>query len=120
MRLYHTSKRENQTLIERESTQLAPGNQVDIHYTNADETLQGQDIAGIFGFTNLEDAKDFGYENGGDFIVYSFEANGEVIDDPEYASDPDFLKGEAKFFITEDYVDAAKVFDSQDDLEDCE
>jgi hypothetical protein len=110
MRLYHTTKKENQKLIEvYGSPRLAPGNQQDLHYTTADETLQGTEICGIFGFTDIQDAKDFGYENGGDFIIYAFEASGEIIDDPEYASDPDFLKGEAKFFVTEDYVESELV-----------
>ena len=115
MKLYHATKRENQRLIESyETPKLAPGNQVDLKYTNADDTLQGQDVCGIFGFTDIEDAKDFGYNNGGDFVIYAFDVTGEVIDDPEYADDPDSLKGEAKFMVTEDSVDAVIAFDSQD------
>ena len=121
MKLYHATKRANVNAIESFDTpKLAPGNQQDLHYTNADETLQGQEVCGIFGFTDIEDAKDFGYNNGGDFVIYAFEADGEVIDDPEYADDTDFLKGKAKFLVTEDYVDAVRVFDSDDLREDCE
>jgi len=120
MKLYHATKREKQEYIEWQGTpELMPGNQEDLHYTNADETFQGSNLCGIFGFTALQDAKDFGYENGGDFVVYEFDADGELLDDPEY-SDPDFLQGEAKFFVTESRIGAVKVFDSQDDLEDCE
>jgi len=112
MKLYHTTKKANQSLIEwNGGPQLAPGNQVDLNWSNADETFQGQDICGLFGFTDIEDAKEFGYENGGDFIIYAFDADGETLDDPEY-DDPEYLNGEAKFFVTEEHVDAELVFEA--------
>ena len=111
MKLYHTTNKKNQSLIEwNGSPQLAPGNQVDLNWSNADETLQGQDICGLFGFTEIQDAKDFGYDNGGDFIVYAFESDCDMLDDPEY--DPNFLNGDAKFVVTEDHIDAELVFES--------
>ena len=67
------------------------------------DTLQGK-IMGVYGFVTLDDAINFAGDNGGDGVVFSFEADDDcTINDPEY-------DGEAKIYLTTTPVPARLVW----------
>jgi hypothetical protein len=79
MKLYHGTQSKNINSIVTYGLSPSDGG---IKLTNSD-TLQGQDICGIYGFTSLDDAKSFAMDNGCDGAVFAFDA-ADVINDPEY------------------------------------
>ena len=110
MILYHATDREYAESIE--ATGLYPTDGGTKYVDPNLETLQGKGLYGIFGFTDIRDAKEFCNENGYDGIIYEFEAS-EIIDDPEYDSNfPQYaIYGQSKFAITNEPIHARLIWE---------
>jgi len=103
MKLYHATPAENaEAIMESGISPTDCGDKVN----GNEETLQGCDLYGVYGFTSIADAQDFASLNSWfDSVVFEFEAGEtDLIDDPEY-------DGESKFFVTDEPV-AAKLITS--------
>jgi len=105
MKLYHVSPIENEESITDNG--LFPTNtNMPTCITGNAETLQGQNVTGIYGFVALDDAIMFAEDNRGIEmnVIFSFDVpeGCEVVDDPEY-------NGEAMFVATDEPISAEKV-----------
>lgn len=105
MKLYHVSPIENEESIM--SVGLFPANtSMATCVTGNSETLQGTDMAGVYGFISLDDAIEFAEMNRGveENVIVAFDAPDgcEVIDDPEY-------DGQALFVVTDEPIRATKI-----------
>jgi hypothetical protein len=95
MKLYHATNSNNIDSINVSG--IAPNN-TDDGRCNAELS----DMTGVYGFTDIESAHDFAGDQGwgGDYAVYSFDAE-DIISDPEYDDDS------AMFYATDDNVCAS-------------
>jgi hypothetical protein len=105
MKLYHVSPIENEESITDNG--LCPTNtNTPTCVTGNAETLQGQNVTGIYGFVALVDAIMFAEDNRGIEmnVIFAFDVpeGCEVVDDPEY-------DGEAMFVATDEPISAEKV-----------
>ena len=105
MKLYHVSPIENEESITDNG--LFPTNtNMPTCITGNAETLQGQNLTGIYGFVDMADAIMFAEDNRGldENVIFAFDLPDgcEVVDDPEY-------NGEAMFVVTDEPIAAEKV-----------
>lgn len=105
MKLYHVSPIENEDSIL--SVGLIPNSTSNATcITGNAETLQGQNVTGIYGFVDLWDAKSFAEDNRGleMNVIFAFDVPDgcEVVADPEY-------DGEAMFVVTDEPIFVEKV-----------
>ena len=81
MKLYHATPTENaESIIESGIFPTDCGTKAH----GDTDTLQGKGLTGVYGFRSIEDAELFASDNGNDFVIFSFDCDGETIDDPEY------------------------------------
>ena len=105
MKLYHVSPIENEDSIL--SNGLCPNSTSNpTCVTGNADTLQGQNVSGIYGFVDLYDAEQFAIDNRGlecnTIFAFVVPEGCAVVDDPEY-------NGEAMFVATDEPVTVAKV-----------
>lgn len=99
MKLYHGTESDNIDSINESG--LCPTDCGNKSVDPTIQTLQGKGYYGIYGFTNLSDAKDFTNDNGCDGAVYEFDADDNlIVDDPEYSAE-NYLDGKAVFVQTD-------------------
>jgi len=105
MKLYHVSPIENEESIL--SNGLCPNSTSNpTCVTGNADTLQGQNVNGVYGFVDLYDAEQFAIDNCGleCNVIFAFDVpeECEVVADPEY-------DGEAMFVATNEPVSVVKV-----------
>jgi hypothetical protein len=84
MLLYHATPAENKESIETYG--LIP----DITSALADDTQLK--LNGVYGFDSIDSARKFASYQDGQYIIYSFETDGNEIVDPEYNGDAYFVE----------------------------
>lgn len=106
MKLYHATKKDNvDSIIE---SGIVPSDCSQMAYYLDGPTLQGTDISGVYGWTDIRDAEWFVRENCWRYeaVIVSFEADDDtVIDDPEFVGCT-WIEGQSKFFVTTNQVPA--------------
>ena len=105
MKLYHVSPIENEQSI-IDSGIFPNSTNAATCITGNTETLQGQNVTGIYGFVDLWDAQQFAIDNSGlecnAIFAFDVPEGCEVVADPEY-------DGEAMFVATDEPIFAEKV-----------
>jgi len=87
MKLYHASPIENKESIAANGICKMVTDKI----TFADDQISEE---GVFGFTNIDSAHDFGVDCcGGEYVIFSFDT-GEAIIDPEYDGEAMFTTDE--------------------------
>ena len=104
MKLYHVSPIENEESITEQG--IYP-NSTDMGtcVTGDGDTLQGQGLTGVYGFTDVQQAIWFAEDNRGMECncIFEFETGDcDTMDDPEY-------DGEAMFVVTDEPIMAVKI-----------
>jgi hypothetical protein len=106
MKIYHVSPIENEESIL--SVGLCP-NSTDrgTCVAGKGDTLQGQNVMGIYGFVALQDAVMFAEDNRGLEMntIFAF----DVPDGCEVVTDPEYYDGEAVLVVTDEAIAVAKV-----------
>lgn len=88
MKLYHSTPIENMQSIIDNGIDACVTDKI----TSSDEQITSE---GVFGFDNIESAKEFGSDCcGGEYAIFSFDADNAIVD-PEYDGDA---------FFTSDYI----------------
>lgn len=105
MKLYHVSPIENEDSIL--SNGLCPNSTSNpTCVTGNADTLQGQNVSGIYGFVELYGAEQFAIDNRGlecnTIFTFDVPEGCEVVADPEY-------DGEAMFVVTDEPITVVKV-----------
>ena len=107
MKLYHASDYENKESIEEFG--LCPTDCGSKIVDPSKFSLQNNSYTGIYGFINLDDAIEFGRDNGFVTVVFMFDApDCDTINDPEY-------DGQAMFCKTQTSLSAEVVYDYYQD-----
>lgn len=104
MKLYHATKSEKIDSIAEFG--IIPSDCSKMDYYSDGPTLQGMDIVGVYGWTDIRDAEWFIRENCWRYnaVIVAFEADdNNVIDDPEFI-DCQWIVGQGKFFVTNSAV----------------
>jgi len=100
MKLYHVSPIENEQSI-TDSGIFPNSTDAATCVTGNADTLQGQNVTGIYGFVDLWDAQQFAIDNRGiecnAIFAFDVPEGCEVVADPEY-------DGEAMFVVTDEPI----------------
>jgi hypothetical protein len=106
MKLYHVSPIENEESILNAG--LCPNSTNNgTCVAGKGDTLQGQNVTGIYGFVALQDAVMFAEDNRGVEMntIFAF----DVPDGYEVVADPEYLDGEAVLVVTDEPVAVTRV-----------
>jgi hypothetical protein len=97
MKLYHATDQSNvEYILESGLTPTDAGNKL-----TTGPTLQGNDLYGVFGFANLDDALLFADDNNFDTAIFEFDAiYKDMLIDPEYD------EGQSFFVLSDDPIQA--------------
>lgn len=88
--MYHAAPKESQAAIEATGLVASDRYLFSDTWIDQDERIQGP---GVFLFSDIEDAKEYGYLNHTDIVVFEIDTT-----DMDLVADPEYDEGEAWFF----------------------